>query len=516
MRRTIVFVAVCASAVCAWAGAVDEAAAARGQGRLEDAAELYRAAAVADPRSEAATIGLAEALARLGRFDDALGAGDSHLARAPTPELATARARVLVDDTAATFAAPRVDRNDASVVAAKATLARRAIDELRAADGKAVAPRLLHARLLFFENQGEVTDGQRKEIDALSKEAPRDVYVAVELSRVRSFDAGRRKSDMPLWEAAVEAASAGLVVAPDNGELLLHRGTALAYLRKPRDKVLADYRRAAEAMPRDERPLVYISRYLGKDKAGCVAVLGEVQRTRTDDPALLRHLFLAMKAAEMEATGFEVLDAAVAEHPDDPAVAAVRAEALLAAGRLEEGVEAALAATARCRPPRDVHARDRVALALRSSRTLPLDDAERIWTALAAAYPADVSVPNDAGIWLRDARRDAKRALPWFERAHKLAPDDIMIVSDLGLAYQMCAEPDVERAEECYRDAVALAVRLGVAHPDRSQAYKIASENLVKLLVSQKRAKDLIALADELKDDPRRDELLRLAEQIQR
>ena len=188
----------------------------------------------------------------------------------------------------------------------------------------------------------------------------------------------------------------------------------------------------------------------------------------------------------------------------------------LSAGKKDAAVAAALEAAALCKSDADRPVYDQLDSMIVKTTQLTPDQRNAIWKAIVQAFPREVNAPNNAGIWFRDAAGDPKKSLEWFVKALEIAPEDVMLMNDVAIAYQFGADADLDKSEEYLRKAIAAARKNGIDKPDRSKGYTLAVDNLVRLLASQKRVKDLLALGAELKDDPRSGSIQQLAEGLRR
>jgi thioredoxin-like negative regulator of GroEL len=498
------------------AGDLEDAESLRSQGRLEDAATKYRAAAKTDPAGEKAALGLSRTLLELHRYDEAAAAVDAALAKntASVP-LMLAKIRALVDGADAAAARRTVDVAVRPEVVAKSAEARKWVDLLLAKDPKSVPGRILEVRLSRHE-RGEETADARARLEQVVADAPADADANFQLGMLLFRAAARNNSDKTLWAAAEKPLRAAFAADSSNGLAVLNAARAAAWQGRYDAAYDADLEKAAELLRGDDEPLVAIDRRWAKDATKRIPVFTRLAAKFPDDAGVAFHLAMALNAMGRDEDGLKILEAQREKYPASASVALAVAEFHLAAGKKDAAVEAMLRAAALCKSDADRPVYDRIdSIVVRTTQLSP-EQRDTIWAAIAKALPHEVNAPNNAGIWFRDTAGDPAKSLEWFLKALEIAPEDVMLLNDVAIAYQAGASPDVDKSEQFFRRAIATARKNGIDKPERSKGYTLAVDNLVKLLASQKRAKDLLALGKELKDDPRSESILQLAESLRR
>jgi len=509
----VVSLLLAAAGRTAMCGDLEDAADLRAKGRLEDAVVKYRAAA-GDGTSKAAALGLSETLLQLRRWDEAAAAVDPALKKDPADTaLLLAKVRALVESAESDASRPTIDGALRPETAAKVADARKSLTPALAKDAKSVPGRVLDARLVRLD-RGEESSEPRRRLEMVVADAPLDAEANFRLGLLL-FRTARRSKDKALWASAEKCLRAAFAADPANGRALLNAAICAAGQERY-DQYLDDLEHAALLLPDDEAPLAKIDACFVKDVAKRIPVYTRLLAKRPDDSAANYHLALTLNEMGRGEEGQKVLEDLCTRQPKSAALRMNLAEFQLGMKKREDFVANALRAVALCNGDADRGVYDRLDFLLVRVRKelLSPDERDKLWTALVTRYPRELNAPNNAGNWFLDAAKDAARSLAWFEKALKIAPDDPTLLNDVGLSYQAFAQPDLAKAEGAFRKAIAVARKSGVDRPDASQGYNLAVDNLVKLLADQKRAKDLLALGHELKDDPRAEQILALADKV--
>jgi tetratricopeptide (TPR) repeat protein len=497
------------------AGDLEDAVTLRSQGRLDEAVAKYRAAASADPGGEIAAIGLSETLLALGRHDEAAAALDAALAKnASSVPLMIAKVRALVEGADAAAARRTVDVTVKPEVAAKAAEARKWVDLALMRDPKYVPGRVLEVRLMRHEF-GEETAEARRRLEAVVESAPEDAEANYQLGMMLFRAAARNNTDKSLWASAEKRLRASFAADPTRGLALYNAALSSAWQGRY-ESYDADVAKAVELLPGNDDPLASIDRRYAKDATKRIPIFRRLAEKLPQDAGVAIHLALALSMTGRDEEGLKLLEAQRANYPQSAAVALGLAYFHLTAGKKDAAVEAALLAAKLCKSDADRPVYDSLdALLVRTTQLSP-EQRDSIWLAISQAFPREVNAPNNAGIWFRDVAGNPAKSLEWFVRALAVAPEDVMLMNDVAIAYQGGAEADLDKSEEYFRKAIAAAKKNKIDHPDRSRGYGLAVDNLVKLLASQKRVKDLTALGHDLKDDPRSESILQLADSLRR
>jgi tetratricopeptide repeat protein len=514
-NAVVVPVLFAVAARAAWGGDLEDAADLRAKGRLDDAVAKYRAAA-ADGTSKAAALGLSETLLLLRRWDDAAAAVDAALKKDPADAtLLLAKVRALVEGAEAEAKRPTPDGALRPETAAKVADARKCLTPVLAKDAKSVPARVLDARLVGLERGAESAEPRRR-LELVLADASADGEANFRLALVLFQTAGRNNKDKALWASAEKCFRAAFAADPANGRALFDAAMCAAWQGRYDQQYLDDLERAALLLPDDEAPLMRVDTYYSKDATKRIPIYTRLLAKHPDDSAANYHMALALDAVGHGEDGQKLLDDLCTRQPKSPALRLNLAQFQLGAGRKDQFVENALRAVALCNGDagRDVYDHLDLLLVRARKEALSPDERDKLWTALFAQYPHEVNAPNNAGLWFRDVAKEPARSLTWFVKALAIAPEDTMLLNDVGLAYEGLEKPDLAKAEESFRKAIAVARKNGVDRPDASQGYNLAVENLVNLLEKQKRAADMRAVAKELKDDPRVDSILSRADKL--
>lgn len=431
-----------------------------------------------------------EALRAQGRFVEALASFEKAAAASPASIPLLSRA---YDD---------LGRHAESV---------RAFDAALAKDPKSIVARALRARAMdarpdpesFLPNVAGGSLPAKTLLESLVAEAPKDADANWEMGRWWFRQAGAKRSDKELWAKAETCFRAAFEARPDFGKAFLHATYAQAWQGATRKVLAPAYEKAALLLPGDDGPLKKLAE-LNPQAIDRMQVFGRLLAKRPRDPTLATRQVEALVQEKRADDAFALLDAMEKAGPDDPWPGALRGQVLIATGKQDDGVAALVASVEKSRRVLDRRLYDILDLYAARMPQLTPEQRARIWTALSQAFPREPNALNNAGFWFLRAGKDANKAVEWYLRALDASPKDPAVMNDLGICHDEGFLDVPAKAEEWYRKAVAAAKERGLANPERCTGYKDAVDNLVKLLVRLKRAKDLLAFADEsLKDDPR-------------
>lgn len=458
------------AALPALAGDLEDGLKLKAAGKFAEALPKLEKAHEADPKAADAALALSEVLVGLGKYEK--GARvliDAVTAHPDDVRLLVQRARAYL------LEAQRLDagREDPNMILSYAADADRWAKEALAKDAKNVEARVIRAKVTAY--QGADADKVIEAFDEIVKEAPQSFDARWELAQAHWRAAYKAQKDKNKWVAAEMNFREAFKIDPKSGEALLWATWAKAWQQLPgsTSELIQDYAAAAKLLPNDERPLSNLWR-LRKQKDAAPAV---------------REAFegLAKDAAQTRAKAFVALldgEKAVADGKGDAAASAfAKAAELYPAG--SEGKDAYLAVYA----------------GAIQAKGLDNDQREKIAEAAWKRWPGRSEIPNDYALMNRDTFHDYKRSLKWYLRAAEAAPSSPRVLNDTGLIYHYHMN-DLEKAEPWYRKAIAAAQEQGIEPSNdptnEGMGFRDALNNTAKILMAQKRWKELRALA---KDD---------------
>ena len=366
-----------------------------GLGRASDAEALLSKFAEAHPRDAAGLGALAEVQARAGRLDDAATSLKRSIAVQPS--------------------------NEARIGIAKLALARgqdeeaiRWLEQARAADAKATAPRALLVRAYLSHKQLEKAQAIADELVSLDPAHPEPHILAADVAVARN--------DLPRATRSLEEA---VRVGPASSAAWQAKGQLHERLKQTAD-ALSAYRKATQLAPAALAPLVGIVRLeaAAGNMAGAMAAARLAQARQDSRPAGLTlegQLLLQNGKAAEAAQVFQTLQTTA---PSSGGII------LLYRARLQAGLkspEAALVDWLRDRPSDNSV---RVTLAEHWAKVGSKAQAVSEYETAVKFAPNSAELANNLA-WAYNEAGDP-RALATAQRAYDLAPGNVAIADTLG------------------------------------------------------------------------------------
>ncbi len=472
------------------AGDLDDGRKLQTEGRYAEALEKFKAAAAADPASADAALGLSQALAGLGRYDEAANVAREALRTHPDHLpllLAKARAYLLVADKLA-----QDDPGDAQPIIANAADADAAIKAILAKDPKHVEARVLKARVL--QHSADI-DGAVTLLEQVVADAPGDFDANWELGQHWFRQGGQQNKVLGHWAKAEKYFAAAAAADPKSGMAALNVAHAKAWQQKPAPELAAAYLRAAELMPGSIGALKGLYQW-GRtaDAAANAATFERLCKANPKNLDLRLYHAYALKDAKRFEEAAKVLRAAREDHPGEPWVAYNLGDVYLSWGKTSEAIDSYVEFVSLHKADLSQTVYDRLAYSIPiSTAGVTTPQREKLWEALWKHYPTNAGAANNAGLFFRDTERDDKKSLEWYLRAARVATDDPCIQNDTGLIYHYHMK-DAKSAEPYYRRAIEIGETQGLdwsGGQGLDMGYRDAINNLGKLLVEGERWKEL-------------------------
>jgi hypothetical protein len=400
---------------------------------------------------------------------------------------------------------------DAALPLASLAKAAEAADAVLAKDPKNPDARILKARCLAARIETDPKEVQ-KALEAIAADNPKSVAAQVEVGRFWLVAAEQDRKNKELWAAVEKCFQAALALDGRCGEAALAVARAHYRLEPARKGLRGEFENAVLLMPGSRDPLAaLVSTYQRPDKV--VPMLDGLLEKRPGDAAILLAKASVLAGDGKGDRAAAVVKELLAARPQDPRTTLDAGFVLFTAGKTEDGIARILGAVDLCGGVLDRRVYDGADLAAVRGAALAPEQRDRIWAALFKAWPKEPNAPGNAEVWWRDSGGDYGRSLEWCRRGLEVDPADPAILSDMGLihAFEGPLNNPV-KAEEYYRKAVEAAESRSLNDMERSLGYRNAVDNLVKLLLKQKRPRDVLEFAEKhLKADPRYEAVKRAA-----
>ncbi len=498
------------------AGDLEDGKALQQAGKFEEALPKYEAAAKADPANVDAALGLSQVLAGLGRYEEAAKAVDA--ARKANPgnaSLLAAKGRAYLLQC---IQAEKAEEPDGNLIEGLKADALRWAKEAMKADAKNVDALILLGQV--HQKNGD-DDQARTSFEQAVAADGKSFDAQYALANALFVQAGKNNKNMELWAKAESAFFQATRLDPKSAAAALNYAHCKAWQNEPGKEVALAYFKAAELMPDDETPLARAYPRMPKaDRPAAYKTLADSLPKN-----VTRKLFLAyaLKDVGKFEDAVAVIEEAAKIEPKNGYVPLTEGEIRLAWGKNDDAVdnfaEAAGLFGKDIKP--DVAKKLGYTIGM-SGKTLTVDQKEKLWAAMWKSCPEGVvqsGLWSDVGLFYRDGTKPSnpQRAMEWYLRAVGAAPEDATILNDTGVIFDYNLHQP-EKGEPYYRKAVAVGKREGYGWNDSTPpgiGFRDSLNNLAKLLVAQKRWKDLKEYAenDVPQDDPSRAVWIKEAEE---
>jgi len=477
-------------AAFAIAGDLEDGKALQQAGRFEEALPKFQAAAAADPTNADAALGLSQVLTGLGRYEDAAKCVDAARKANPTnASLLAAKGRAYF---LAQLKAEKAEEPDGNLIEGLKADSLRWAKEAMKTDQKNVEACLLM--------------GQIKQKDRDDEQAKSFFEMAV-AADAKSFDAQFALADclfnMKRWPDAENAFFAAMRLDPKSARAALNYAHCKAWQNEPGKEVALAYFKAADLAPDDDAPLA--KAYQRMPKGERTAAFQQLADALPKN--VRRKLYVAYSLMEDKQfeKALEVIDVCTKLEPKNASVYLTEGDIRIAWGKIDDGIgnyQEALGLYGKD-VPKDVVVKLGYKVAGLPAGKPPLDDEQRekLWTLMWKSCPASAGLWSDIGLYYRDVKKpsDPKKAEVWYLRAVEASPEDATILNDTGVIYAYNLKQP-EKGEPYYRKAIAVGKREGYdwnASSPPGIGYRDSLNNLGKLLVEQKRWKDLKKFLDD-------------------
>jgi tetratricopeptide (TPR) repeat protein len=503
------------AASAAFAGDLEDGKALQQAGKFDEALPKLQAAAAADPTNADAALALSQVLSGLGRYEDAAKVVDA--ARKAHPENASLLAAKGRAYFLARLKAESAEEPDGNLIDGLKADSLRWAKEAMKADQKNVEACILMGEI----KQKDGDDEQAKSFFEMAVAADGKSFDAVFALADSWFRiAGKDNKNMSLWAKAESGFFEATRLDPKSARAALNYAHCKAWQNEPGKEVALAYFKAAELAPDDEVPLA--KAYQRMPKADRTAAFQQLSDAAPKN--VRRKIYLAYSL--MEDKQFEkavdVVEQAAKLEPKNGYVPLAEGDIRMAWGKTDDALENYQEALGLF--GKDVTADTVKKLGYRlggitAKTTLSPEQREKLWTVMWKSCPASSGLWSDIGLYYRDIVKpsEPKKAEVWYLRAVEAAPEDATILNDTGVIYDYnLHEPD--KGEPYYRKAIAVGKKEGYdwnASSPPGIGFRDSLNNLAKLLIAQKRWKDLKTFAEEdvPQDDPSRDAWIKLAEE---
>jgi tetratricopeptide (TPR) repeat protein len=488
------------------AGDLEDGKALQQAGKFEEALPKFQAAAAADPANADAALGLSQVLAGLGRYEDAAKVVDAARKANPTnASLLAAKGRAYF---LALLKAESAEEPDGNLIDGLKADSLRWAKEAMKADQKNVEACLLM--------------GQIKQKDDEQAKSFFEMAVAAD---PKSFDAQFALADclfnMKRWPDAENAFFAAMRLDPKSARAALNYAHCKAWQNEPGKEVALAYLKAADLAPDDEAPLA--KAYPRMPKAERTAAFQQLADAMPKNVRRKIYLAYSLMDDKQFEKAIDVIEHAAKLEPKNGYVPLAEGDIRMAWGKTDDALDNYQEALGLF--GKDVTAETVKKLGYKlaglPNGKPPLDAAQRekLWTVMWKSCPASSGLWSDIGLYYRDGIKpsEPKKAEVWYLRAIEAAPEDATILNDTGVIYDYnLHEP--QKGEPYYRKAIAVGKKEGYdwnASSPPGIGFRDSLNNLAKLLIAQKRWKDLKTFAEEdvPSDDPSRDAWIKLAEE---